>query len=286
MLPFRVGVMSDGFRLAPRDGIRKAKEVGADGVQIYCVHGEISPELMDKQSRKELKRYCNDIGLEIAALCGDLGGHGFQRASENAMRIERSKRITDLAVDLGANVVTTHIGVIPEDKTSHHYQTMLHACKELAHYAERAHVTFAIETGPEKATTLKAFLDDIDSKGLGVNLDPANFVMVTAEDPVQAVFTLKDYIVHTHAKDGVQLQPCDPVQLYGAFATGGVEGMQVGKFFEEVPLGKGAVKWDQYLEALNSIGYHGYLTIEREVGDKPVDDIKDAVNFLRAKINA
>ena len=28
-------------------------------------------------------------------------------------------------------------------------------------------------------------------------MDPANFVMVTGDDPVQAIYTLKDYIVHT-----------------------------------------------------------------------------------------
>lgn len=32
-------------------------------------------------------------------------------------------------------------------------------------------------------------------------LDPANLVMVTGDDPVQAVYNLKDYIVHTNAKD-------------------------------------------------------------------------------------
>jgi L-ribulose-5-phosphate 3-epimerase len=285
MMPFKVGVMSDGFRLSPRDGIRKAKVVGADGVQVYAVHGEVSPELMDKSTRKEFRRFCQDLGLEIAALCGDLGGHGFQHAGENALRVERSKHITDLAVDLGANVVTTNIGVVPEDQSSPQYITMLNACRELAQYAARANVTFAIETGPEKATTLRMFLDDIGSKGIGVNLDPANLVMVTADDPVQAVYTLKDYIVHTHAKDGVQLQPCDPVKVYGAFASGGIEGMQVGKLFEEVPLGKGAVKWEPYLQALNEIGYKGYLTIEREVGDNPSEDISEAVRFLRDRIN-
>jgi len=286
MMPFKIGVMSDGFRLSPREGVLKAKEIGADGVQVYAAHGEISPELMDKATRKDFRRFCQNLGLEISALCGDLGGHGFQNASENAMRVERSKRITDLAVDMGAHVVTTHIGVVPEDKSNPRYAILINACRELAQYAARAGVTFAIETGPEKATTLKMFLDDIGSKGIGVNLDPANLVMVTADDPVQAVYTLKDYIVHTHAKDGVQLQPCDPEKVYGAFATGGIEAIQVGKLFEEVPLGKGAVKWTPYLQALCDIGYKGYLTIEREVGDNPAADISDAVQFLREIINA
>jgi L-ribulose-5-phosphate 3-epimerase len=284
MMPFKIGVMSDSFRLSPHDGIRKAREVGADGVQVYAVQGEVSPDMMDRSTRRNFKALCMDLGLEISALCGDLGGHGFQRASENPMRIEESKRIVDLAADVGTRVVTTHIGVVPENRDAEGYKTLLNACLELGRYAERAGITFAIETGPEKATTLKRFLDDVGSKGVGVNLDPANLVMVCGDDPVQAVYTLKDHIVHTHAKDGVQLQPCDPVKVYGAFADGGVEGLEFGKLFQEVPLGEGGVKWDAYLKALQDIGYTGFLTIEREVGDSPEADIRAAVQFLRSKI--
>lgn len=50
---------------------------------------------------------------------------------------------------------------------------------------------------------------------MAVNLDPANFVMVTGDDPVQAVYNLKDYIVHTHAKDGVKLHDSNPEAVYG-----------------------------------------------------------------------
>ena len=39
-----------------------------------------------------------------------------------------------------------------------------------------------------------------------------------------------------------------------------------------------------YLKALEEIGYHGFLTIEREVGDQPARDIGDAVEFLRKLI--
>ena len=288
MYKFKIGVMSDGFRLAPRDGIRKAREVGADGVQVYAVAGEISPEVMDRHTRAEFKDFCAGLGLEISALCGDLGGHGFERADENVAKVERSKRIVDLAVDLGTAVVTTHIGVVPEDRQAPTYANLLAACRELGEYAARAGATFAIETGPEPAATLKAFLDEVGSKGIGVNLDPANLVMVTGDDPVQAVYTLQGYIVHTHAKDGVRLKPSDPVRVYGAFAEGGIEGLtvsDVGQLFREVPLGQGGVPWDAYLKALAAIGYAGYLTIEREVGEGPERDIREAVQFLRARIS-
>ena len=283
---FKIGVMSDSFRLSPRDGIRMSKEVGADGIQIYAVDGEICPEVMDRSTRNDFKRYCADLGLEIAALCGDLGGHGFAHAGDNVAKVERSKRIVDLAADLGTRVVTTHIGVVPADKAHPRYATMQAACRELGEYARQAGVTFAIETGPETAATLKSFLDDVGSTGIGVNLDPANFVMVTGQDPVEAVHILKDSIVHTHAKDGVQMRTCDPEQVYGAFAEGGIAGLtaaDIAQLFREVPLGQGSVKWDDYLQALSDVGYTGFLTIEREVGDSPEQDIREAIRFLRGR---
>jgi len=221
MSRFKIGVMADSFRLSVLDGVRKAAEVGADGIQVYAVGGELAPEAMDAAAREDFKKLCAGLGLEIAALCGDLGGHGFELAAENPGKVARSKLIVDLAVDLGTAVVTTHIGVVPEDPECEKYRNMRSACRELGRYAESRGVTFAIETGPETAAVLKRFLDDVGSKGVGVNLDPANLVMVVADDPVAAARTLGDYIIHTHAKDGVQLQPCDPSEVYGAFAGGG-----------------------------------------------------------------
>jgi L-ribulose-5-phosphate 3-epimerase len=116
-------------------------------------------------------------------------------------------------------------------------------------------------------------------------MDPANFVMVTAEDPVKAVYTLKDYIVHTHAKDGVMKKYTDPEIIYNFFAEGGIEDLNLRDYFEETPLGMGAVKFDEYLKALADVGYKGFLTIEREVGGQPEADIRLAVDFLKQKIN-
>ncbi|MCF6175150.1 MAG: sugar phosphate isomerase/epimerase [Victivallaceae bacterium] len=280
----KIGIISDALRLGAREGIAKAKELGADGVQVYAVNGEICPENLDATARVKLKDYCSSLELEISALCGDLGGHGFLRENENPGKIKKSNDIVDLAVDLGTNIVTTHIGVIPANTYSNEYVTLLNACREIGKYAFGRGVTFAIETGPEIATHLKSFLVNADTKGLGVNLDPANLVMVTGDDPVEAVYTLKDYIVHTHAKDGVKLKDSDPVAVYNSFAEGGVAG-NIGELFNEVPLGQGGVDFDKYIAALKKIGYSGFLTIEREVGDDPVNDIGIAVKFLREKLN-
>ena len=212
----------------------------------------------------------------VSALCGDLG-HGFDDPEKNPALIEESKRILDLAKDLETDVVTTHIGVVPEDKSHPRYAVMQEACGQLAAYADSLQAHFAIETGPEKAVTLKDFLDGLRSTGVAVNLDPANFVMVTGADPVQAVYTLKDYIVHTHAKDGRRLHYVEPEVLYGMVES---EMLQDASFIE-LPLGQGDVDFPNYLKALHDIGFQGFLTIEREVGDDPEADIGLAVRFLQ-----
>ena len=220
-----------------------------------------------------------DHGLTISALCGDLG-HGFTDPKLNPELIEKSKRIVDLAKDLETDVITTHIGVVPNDPSHPRYAIMQDACGQLAAYADSMQAHFAVETGPEIATTLKGFLDGLHSKGVSVNLDPANFVMVTGDDPVQAVYTLKDYIVHTHAKDGKRLHYVSPEILYGMEESD----MLNDASFIELPLGEGDVDFPAYFKALNDIGYKGFLTIEREVGDDPEGDIRKAADYIRSLI--
>jgi len=284
----KIGVIVDSFNVGVREGLKKAKAVGAEGVQIYAVKGEMDPEALTPAARKELKAYIDDLGLEISALCGDLGGHGFQDSKANPGKVEKSKRILDLAVELGTSIVTTHIGIVPEDRNSPVYAAMQEACEELSRYANGMNAYFAIETGPETAAHLKSFLDTLSGKGVSVNFDPANMVMVTGDDPVQGVYTLKDYIVHTHVKDGVRHREVDPRVVYGSLETEGMEHdkiakiLEEGTIFEEVPLGQGRVDFDAYFRALQDIGYQGYLTIEREVGDDPEADIRKAVEFIRA----
>lgn len=283
----KVGVITDNFRLPLREALRKAKEMGADGVQMYAVSGELDPAQMSPAKRRELAGFIAGLGLEVSALCGDLGGHGFQDRVANPGKVEKSKRIIDLAKELGADIVTTHIGIVPEDESDPVYEAMQAACGELAAYAKSVDGFFAIETGPEPSARLKKFLDSLPGDGVSVNFDPANLVMVTGDDPVQGVHLLKEYIVHTHVKDGVRLRPADPRDVYGmhGYNQGSSHGeiaemVERGEFFREVPPGEGAVDFDAYFGALQAIGYDGYLTVEREVRADPVRDIAEAVRFI------
>lgn len=282
MYNFPIGVMLHSFKCNIREAIEKASRIGAQGVQLLATEDwDYSPEALTTSKKNELMDMMASNGLSFSALCGDFGV-GFTERERNHILIEKSKRVLDLAKELGTNIVTTHIGVVPEDKTTDRYKIMQEACFELSRYADSLDGHFAIETGPEIATTLKMFLDDLGSKGVAVNYDPANFVMVTGDDPVKGVYTLKDYIVHTHAKDGIKLQNVSAEEIYNHID----ESLHSGKQYLELPLGQGHVDFDNYLKALEEIGYRGFLTIEREVGETPSADILLAADFLKNKINS
>ena len=277
MYQFPIGVIIDSFRTDTRTAIEKAAAIGAQGIQMYSTKGANSPENLTPDKRRELLDIVKSNGLRFSALCGDLG-KGFGNRELNPELIEKSKRILDLAKELETDIVTTHIGVVPEDPSVERYGVMQEACFELSRYADSIGSHFAIETGPETSAVLKKFLDGLHSTGVAVNLDPANLVMVTGDDPVQAVLNLKDYIVHTHAKDGGMRERTNPEYIY--HVTPMPEDVKGIKFFREVPLGEGSVPFAAYLKALEEIGYRGFLTIEREAGEDPAKDILIAKNHL------
>ncbi|MDF3128269.1 sugar phosphate isomerase/epimerase [Kiritimatiellaeota bacterium B1221] len=277
--------MLESFRLPLQESIHQASHLQVDGIQLYATGGETHFSKLKGNKLKDFKHRLHDAGLEVSAVCGDFGGHGFARVDENPKRIEDSKRVIDLANDLQSSVVTTHIGVLPHDPQHPRYAVMYEACKEIGQYAYERGVTLAIETGPEPATTLRKFLDDLGGhSGVGVNFDPANLVMVCRENIPKAVEVLAPYIVHTHAKDGQNLQTVDPEILYGVFAGDPKpESFHIDDYILETPLGEGDVPFPAYLEALQAHQFtDGYLTIEREVGENPGKDIAIAVNYLKS----
>lgn len=285
---FRIGTLADWFGLGIVEGIRESRRCGADGVQLYAWN-EFDPRTVQPETVRAVRDTAGECGQEVTALCGELGGHGLEIAGDNPGKIDYLKRVVDLALELNCRVVTTHIGVVPADGGSEKYAAMKKACVEIGAYAASRGSVVAIETGPEPVARLRAFVDDCNGeaggRGIGVNYDPANLVMVTGDDEVEGVRRAGDAIVHTHAKDGRMNHYAGPEEVYGLFAQGGIEAIsKVSAWFTETPLGQGQVRWLPYLRALKETGYDGYLTIEREVKENAAADILAAVTFLKGLI--
>lgn len=280
-MKFKTGILIDSFQIELDDALKISADLGVNGIQMYAVPHHMASINLDYKEAKSLKRKINSYNLEVAALCGDLGGHGFELEEENPGKIKKTKEIIDFASELGTTIITTHIGVISEEADSDKNIVMREALSEVCRYAEDAGIYIAIETGPERSMVLKKFIKGTGEKNLKVNFDPANLVMVQGENPAEAVLALGDYIVHTHAKDGKMIKKCNPVTIYDAFAEGNPENINIDNYFVELPLGTGDVDFPEYLRVLENIGYSGYLTIEREAGGNRVKDITEGIYFLK-----
>lgn len=262
-MALKIGAMAESFRAENfRKAVEAAAGLGVSGIQVYITDNSplLTIDGMTDSKVREVLDIMQTNGLIFSAVCGDMN-YGFENREKNPHYIDRSKRILEIAKKLNCSVVTTHIHQVPEAETAEK-QVMRDACNELASFADGMGSCFALETGPEPGWLLEQFLNSLDAKGVRVNLDPANLVMCAGDDPVDAVEHLKNYIVHTHAKDGRKLSATTYIEL---------------------PLGTGDVDFDAYLKKLASVGFDGYLTIEREVGENPYADIKMAYDFLMEK---
>src|SRR5207245_688967 len=135
------------------------------------------PDRCTGDQRRAMRDLIASHGLAISGFCAQLSGPkrfgGLNEEEGLADRIGKTKRALELAAEMGAPVVTTHPGAIPEDRSAPEYQTLLRAIGEIAKHGERCGGIFCIETGQEPAEVLRAFLEAIGSPNLKVTYDPA-----------------------------------------------------------------------------------------------------------------
>ena len=123
----KVGIITASLPMATKPALKKAKELGAHGVQLWIVDNDLDPRNLAKSGRDDLMTYMASLGLERSALCGDIGG--FADAATVDERVARTKEMFDLCVDLKTPILTTHIGLVPEDKESKGYTELVTAVR-------------------------------------------------------------------------------------------------------------------------------------------------------------
>lgn len=254
-----------------REHMEIAAEIGCTSVQPWIVNVEYTPCILDPdvgtvKDRQEIVKVAEALGLTFSGFCAQLQGAktygGLEEPDGIEWRIEKTKQALTTTAELGGNIVTTHAGILPEDTTAVPYQTMLQSITEIAQHAEQVGVYFAMETGQETPQALKTFIETVDNPYLKVNYDPCNLLRFGSEEgTIQGVHVLKDYIVHTHAKDW------NPET-------------------RRATCGEGLVPWDGYIQALKDIGYEGVLAIEDETGAVDmVDSIRRSYQFLEGYLD-
>jgi sugar phosphate isomerase/epimerase len=175
---------------------------------------------------------------------------GFVPPATRAVRELRTLAVSDFAAELGVPGIATHIGFVPEDRSSEDYVGVRDMVRRVCDHAAEYGQTFALETGQEPAPALLEFLLAAGRANLRINFDPANMILYGTGDPIAALDMLAPYVVTVHCKDG----DWPPRAIQDALG-------------EEQPLGQGSVGMQRFVTKLKEIGYKGPLTIEREASD-------------------
>jgi hexulose-6-phosphate isomerase len=233
------------------------KEAGFDGVELnYALEGELSPEA-DPVAFRKVGELARRAGLEISGLCSFL----FWPYSLTHNDPERRKKGLELATKMiqAAKLLGTpnllvvpgavYVPWIPDDTPVPPDvcdRRAREAMKQLIPEAEKAGVYLNVENiflngflhSPQEMT---AFVDGFQSDRVQIHFDTGNIMQFHC--PEHWIPLLGKRIKNTHLKE----------------ASKKVNEFNIHTFR---PLLDGSVNWPAVIDALDRVGYSGYLTFE------------------------
>ncbi len=234
---------------------------------------------------EQLRRHCESLGLAVAGYC--VGGELLAPPGEQRKTIDRIQRDVDVAAALGARTmrhdVTRGWDASPHAKSISGARTFLTAVKiiapavrEIAEYAaERSIVTSLENHGFYMQASLRVerFIRAVNHPNFRLTMDMGNFLCVN-ENPVHAVRRLAKRAVMVHVKDfHVKRKAAAPT--FGWFAT------PTAIALRGAIVGHGAIDIPTQLKLLRRAKYTGYLSLEFEGIEEPVQGIKLGLEYLR-----
>ncbi len=274
----RIAIIPTTGGTDPYKGMEIAGDLGVEGLHLPAFGGALNLEKRSRTERKQILERVKGYGLEVSALIGWGGGVDLGEEENLEQNIAWGKRVNEAAADVANGIWMAHVGIMPEDDRTPRWKRFRDALAQIAAHGEEVGATLALETGPEPPSIMRRMVEQVDSRALRVNFDPANLILwppalakrknvpydhrqaMRDFDPVEGLRTLIPYVVHVHAKD----------------AVAGPDGDR-----QEVPLGTGMANWPQLHALFQEHGYNGFYAIERECGENAMADVKAAVQYLR-----
>jgi sugar phosphate isomerase/epimerase len=262
--------------------IELAATLGVDGVEMYPGFFESFEPAYLQGVKQQLDRF----GLEAPMMCAS---PDFTQPDPAARRaeVEREKQMIGVTATLGGRFCRVLSGQRREEVSrADGVRWTVECITALLETAASHRVVLNMENHykdgywryPEFAQGLDVFLDiigRIDSPWFGVNYDPSNAI-VAGDDPLKVLAAVKDRIVSMHASDRY-------------LTSGTIEDLRqqdgsVGyaKNLSHGVIGKGLNDYDAIFKALRERGFDGWISIED--GENGMDELRESVRFLRAKI--
>jgi len=257
----KLGLINSAFSqvgVSFEEGIRHAKEIGFDTIDIQTEAWEISDE-----EKKMMVKVCGKYGLPIvsAPVCA-LGIADFAEPVRR-FHVQRVKKFVDFARDIGARNVLLVLGeylwqqeVIPPRMQ---WEWAVEGAREIGRYAGGNDVEIVLELEPFKLSIVNSvekmarFISDVNCPAVFANIDVSHVFL--AGDKPEDMLKLRGKAHHVHFSD------CD------------------GKVHGDLPPGKGVIDFRPFMKVLRELNLPGSLSIELEYSpqpDKIVEWVTDA----------
>jgi len=235
-------------------GVEKAKEIGYEYIEPM-VH--LGRELLSEAGYFHsvsmyddplfIREICDKHGIKISGLSTHTP------LCKPEISVEYLKMAIRFAADLGAPVVNTDEGPKPLWTSKEmDYTLMKYTLTEAAMVAERHGVLIGLEQHQQYSKTpegLKSIYDLVDSPAIGINYDTGNAYLGGGGDIYDWLESVKQSLVHFHAKD-ISIQQ-------GKDERGKVTGTPVG-----CACGDGVVDWKRVIDIVKSTGKEVVFSVE------------------------
>jgi sugar phosphate isomerase/epimerase len=264
------------------DWIELAATLGVEGLEFY------SGFLRDDETfLKQVKGALEKHNLAMPMLCCS---PDFTQPDPVLLQneIEREKQMISITAFLGGGFCRVLSGQRrPELTREDGVAQVVRVITSLLPFAEEHGVVLTMENHykdnywryPEFAQKMDVFVeivDQIDSPWFGVNFDPSNTILA-GEDPLVLLERVKHRVVSMHASDRYL--------KHGTLADLRKEESSVGyaSRLSHGVIGKGMNDYDKIFATLASVEFDSWISIEDGVDG--MDELRESVHFLRAKID-
>lgn len=248
-----LGLRLDGDQ-AVRERIQRAARLGARGVVLEAT-GELAPHRLGQTGRRDLKHLLRSLELSLIAVHLPTR-RAFDALDQIDERIRRADAAFAMAFELGTPIALARIGPIPTEDDATRLENLSTAAASLAQRCDHRGVRLAIEADPETIGRLPGFLDALNQPTLAASIDPTG-ILGAGLDPIAATRALNQWVAHAYAGEAA-----------GSPATRNPRG--AGRVAS-------ALDWEEYVGALEEIGYHGFLTVWPDPSADPAAEFKAVV---------
>jgi len=212
-MKMKLGMVSYSFLKVPlEEALPQLAEIGYEAVEILTwENSHANPDQLSITQRKEIKKNCDTLGLEISALAAHHKGYAdtqqiYCENEKNKETLNYLYGCLGLANQWEVDVLTTASGPVPkgmsEEETWKRLEEMVNlllkrAKKDGVKIAWEAH--FLPGELVKTPDDLRRLLKMIDDPYLRVNMDCAHYVQADY-DPIKEAEILLKYTIHTHLK--------------------------------------------------------------------------------------